>query len=113
MAQLTIEVNGRPYLVGCEDGQESHLRELAKLFDSQVQQLSDSVGNLGETRLFLMGALMMADELADARSRLAHLQGEATRLRNELQTVETRASTALDAAAQRIEALAGQSSAVM
>jgi cell division protein ZapA len=108
MAQLTIEVNGRPYLVGCEDGQEGHLRELAKLFDSQVQQLSDSVGNLGETRLFLMGALMMADELADARARLAHLQGEASRLRNELQTVETRASHALDAAAQRIEALAGQ-----
>ena len=109
MAQLTIEVNGRPYLVGCEDGQESHLRELAKLFDSQVQQLSGSVGQLGETRLFLMGALMMADELADARARLAHLQGEATRLRAELQTVETRASTALDAAAQRIEALAGGS----
>jgi cell division protein ZapA len=108
MAQLTIEVNGRPYLVGCEDGQESHLRELAKLFDSQVQQLSDSVGNLGETRLFLMGALMMADELADARARLAHLQGETSRLRNELQTVETRASNALDAAAQRIETLAGQ-----
>jgi cell division protein ZapA len=108
MAQLTIEVNGRPYLVGCEDGQESHLRELAKLFDSQVQQLSGSVGNLGETRLFLMGALMMADELADARARLAHLQGETSRLRNELQTVETRAGNALDAAAQRIEALAGQ-----
>ena len=25
MAQLTIEVNGRPYVVGCEDGQEQHL----------------------------------------------------------------------------------------
>jgi cell division protein ZapA len=106
MAQLTIEVNGRPYLVGCEDGQETHLRELAKLFDNQVTQISNSVGQLGETRLFLMGALMMADELADARARLAQLQGEATRLRAELQTVETRASSALDAAAQRIEALA-------
>jgi cell division protein ZapA len=108
MAQLTIEVNGRPYLVGCEDGQESHLRELAKLFDSQVQQLSGTVGQLGETRLFLMGALMMADELADSRARLAHLQGETMRLTAELQTVETRASTALDAAAQRIEALANK-----
>jgi cell division protein ZapA len=55
----------------------------------------------------------MADELADARARLAHLQGEATRLRAELQTVETRASTALDTAARRIEALAGQSPVVM
>ena len=30
MSQVTIEVNGRPYVVGCEDGQESHLIELAR-----------------------------------------------------------------------------------
>jgi cell division protein ZapA len=108
VAQLTIEVNGRPYLVGCEDGQESHLHDLAKMFDGHVRQLSNTVGQLGETRLFLMGALMMADELAEARARLAHLQGEATRLRAELQTVETRAGAALDSASQRIEALAHQ-----
>ena len=29
MAQLTIQVNGRPYTVGCEDGQEAHLLEIA------------------------------------------------------------------------------------
>jgi cell division protein ZapA len=108
MAQLTIQVNGRPYLVGCEDGQEAHLRELAKVFDGHVSQLSSTIGQLGETRLFLMGALMMADELSEARARLAHLQGETTRLRAELQTVETRAGAALDSAAQRIEALAMQ-----
>jgi len=106
MAQLTIEVNGRPYLVGCEDGQEPHLRELARLFDAQVRQLSGAVGQLGETRLFLMGALMVADELADTRARLAHVQAEAARLRADLQAVETRAGAALDAAAERIEALA-------
>ncbi len=107
MAQLTIEVNGRPYLVGCEDGQENPLRELAKLFDAQVQRLTGEVGQLGETRLFLMGALMMADELAEARTRLAHTQAEAMRLRAELGAVETRAAAALDAAAKRIEGLAG------
>ena len=106
MAQLTIEVNGRPYLVGCEDGQESHLRELAQLFDSHVKQLAGEVGNLGETRLFLMGALMMADDLADLRSRLNHAQAEATRLRAQLDTVETKAAAALSAAARRIEGLA-------
>ena len=40
MAQINIEVNGRPYAVGCEDGQEGHLQELAKLFDHQVRQVS-------------------------------------------------------------------------
>jgi cell division protein ZapA len=107
MAQLTIEVNGRPYLVGCEDGQEAHLRELAKIFDAQVRQLSDAVGQLGETRLFLMGALMMADELADLRGRMGHAQAELTRLRNERDMLENRAAAALDAAAKRVEELAG------
>lgn len=106
MAQLTIEVNGRPYLVGCEDGQEQHLRELAKLFDANVRQLQGAVGQLGETRLFLMGALMMADELSEARNRLAHMQAETTRLRGQLETVEARATVALDNAAKRIEGLA-------
>ena len=63
MAQVTIEVNGHPYVVGCEDGQEPHLRELAKLFDVQVRQVSSDVGQLGETRLFLMASLLMADDL--------------------------------------------------
>jgi cell division protein ZapA len=107
MAQLTIEVNGRPYLVGCEDGQEHHLRELARIFDVHVRQLSDAVGQLGETRLFLLGGLMMADELADIRARLANAQAELTRLRNERDMVESRAAAALDAAAKRVEELAG------
>ena len=76
MAQVTIEVNGRAYTVGCEDGQEGHLTELARLFDRQVRQVGQEVGQLGETRLFLMGALLLADELADTRMRLAHALGD-------------------------------------
>jgi len=79
MAQVTIEVNGKPYTVGCEDGQEHHLTHLAGLFDHQVRQISADVGQLGETRLFLMGALLVADELADAKARLAQAQAELAR----------------------------------
>jgi cell division protein ZapA len=107
MAQLTIEVNGRPYLVGCEDGQESQLRELAKVYDAYVRQLGGEIASLGETRLFLMGALLMADELQDVRTRLAHTQAELNRLRAERDTLENKAAAALDAAAKRVEALAG------
>ena len=63
MAQVTIEVNGRPYQVGCEDGQEAHLLELVRLFDRQVRAVSQDMGQLTETRLFLMAALLLADEL--------------------------------------------------
>src|SRR6266403_1534774 len=105
MAQLSIEVNGRPYAVGCEDGQEAHLLELARMFDHQVRQVSQDMGQLGDTRLFLMGALLLADELADARSRLNALQAEMARLQTDRSRLETRAVSALETAAKRIEKL--------
>jgi len=103
MAQVTLNVNGRPYVVGCEDGQEPHLVELARLFDRHVRQVGQEMGQLGETRLFLMGALLLADELAETKARMAAVQGDLGRL----QSVEARAAAALDAAARRIEKLAG------
>ena len=60
MAQVTIEVNGRDYAVGCEDGQEGRLTQLAATVDAQVRQVAHDVGSLGEPRLILMGALVMA-----------------------------------------------------
>ena len=106
MSQVTVEVNGRPYAVGCEDGQESHLIELAKMFDQQVRHVSQDMGQLGDTRLFLMGALLLADELADAKARLAMIQAEHARLQTEHARTEARAALALDKAAGRIEKLA-------
>ncbi len=109
MAQMSIDVNGRPYTVGCEDGQEAHLMELARMFDRQVRQVSQDMGQLGDTRLFLMGALLLADELADAKARLAMLQAEHARLQTEHNRIETRAALALEKAAIKIEKLAGVS----
>ena len=108
MAQVTIEINGRPYTVGCEDGQEHHLAELARLFDRQVRQVSQEVGQLGETRLFLMGALLLADELADTRLRLAHAQSDLARVQGEISRLEGRAALALDTAARKVEAIAAK-----
>ena len=108
MSQVTFEVNGRPYTVGCEDGQEAHLTELSRLFDRQVRQVSQEVGQLGETRLFLMGALLLADELADVRLRLAHAQSDLARLQSDAARLEGRAAVALDAAARKIEAIASK-----
>ncbi|MBL8770711.1 MAG: cell division protein ZapA [Phenylobacterium sp.] len=106
MAQLNIEVNGRPYAVGCEDGQEGHLQELARMFDHQVRQVSQDMGQLGDTRLFLMGALLLADELYDVRGRLAAMQMEVTRLQSDRARMEAKAVSALETAAEKIERLA-------
>lgn len=111
MAQINVEVNGRPYAVGCEDGQEQHLMELARMFDQQVRQVSQDMGQLGDSRLFLMGALLLADELADAKTRLGALQTEVGRLQTDRARIETRAVSALEGAAQRIEKLASENPA--
>ena len=108
MAQISVEVNGRPYAVGCEDGQEAHLLDLARVFDHQVRQVSQDMGQLGDTRLFLMGALLLADELADARARLAALKADLDRAQADRSRAEIRAVAALEAAARRIEKLGSE-----
>lgn len=68
MATVTVEVNGRPYAVGCADGQEERVRLLARHFDDHVRNVAAEVGHVGDIRLFLMAALLLADELHEARS---------------------------------------------
>lgn len=116
MATVTVEVNGRPYNVGCADGQEGRVRELARQFDEHVRQISRDVGQVGDLRLFLMAALLVADELVDVRSQVHRLQNEAMGHPPEPAVAEggagdeaaSRAAEALNAAAERIEALAAE-----
>lgn len=112
MPAITVEVNGRPYVVGCEAGQEEHVAALARQFDRQVQDIAAQVGAVGELRLLLLAALTTADELSDTRTRLDRLQSGAAGLRAsgpspaDAGRAEQRAAAALDEAAARIEALA-------
>jgi len=68
MATVTVEINGRPYAVGCADGQEDRVRALAAEFDGHVRQVAGEVGHVGDLRLFLMAGLLLADELTEARA---------------------------------------------
>ncbi len=70
MAQVNIQINGRDYLIACEDGEEKHLVFLADYVNRQVEGLVQSVGQVGEARLLLMASLLVADELAEASQEL-------------------------------------------
>ena len=106
MAQVSIEVNGRDYVVGCEDGQEPRLATLAATVDAQIRQVARDVGPLGETRLMLMGALVMADDLAELRGEIENLRGQLAEAKADRGRAELAAVAALDAAAARLERLA-------
>ncbi len=67
MARVSVVVNGRHYDLGCDDGQEDHLRRLAMHVDDRIGEVVAAVGQVGEARLLLMASLLLADEVVEAR----------------------------------------------
>lgn len=74
MVVVDVMVNGRPYPVACDDGQEDHLIDLAHYIDKRVAELAKTMGQVGDARLILMASLLVADELAEAAESAASLR---------------------------------------
>ncbi len=109
MGRVTIEVNGKPYVIGCEDGREAHLTSLAARVDEKVRQIAPDAGAPGEARLILMAALMIADDLHGAEEGVAAADARAGDLQWALERLESKVAAALDAVADRIEDMAPES----
>jgi len=97
MAQVQIEVGGRSYQVSCRDGGEARLQELGGLVDARAADVIRSIGKGDEGRSLLMTALLLADELDEARSVVAELHAQ-----------EVDRVAALARCAERIDALAAK-----
>ena len=115
MAQIKVEIGGRSYRMACADGEEEHLQGLAAEVDGQIETLRGSIGEVGDTRLAVMAAIVLADERNEARRRLSTAEtgarseadaNEAAATR--VEAAERRATEALETAAGRVEALARQ-----
>ena len=65
MAQITVNVAGKSYPLACADGDEERITSLANYVDSKAQELTGKLGHVSETRLILMAAVLIADELHD------------------------------------------------
>ena len=59
MPLVNVMVNSRAYTIACDDGEEDHLRELAATVDAKTREVLSSVGQVGDTRLLLMAALLI------------------------------------------------------
>ena len=66
MGQVVVKVNARDFLLSCVDGQEPRIRRLAQYVDAKVGEFTKALGQVGEARLILLAALVIADELSDA-----------------------------------------------
>lgn len=113
MAQVVVTIAGRTYRMNCEDGQERHIEALAYHVDEKMAGLKASFGEIGEQRLVVMAALTVADELSEAKTRIAALEEKVAGLAQEAQDAreagaarEEHLAQALSGAAERIEQLA-------
>ncbi len=73
MGQVAVNMNGRLYRFDCGDGEEARLEELAAYVKARIDALAQEYGNVGDDRLMLTAALLITDELMDARAVLAEM----------------------------------------
>ena len=78
MAQITVTINGRAYPVACNEGEEAaHRASSARYIDAKVAGFARELGQIGEARLLVLAALVLADELADAQAQSDARHGRA------------------------------------
>ena len=100
VAQVDINVNSQNFQIACEDGQEDRLLDLAKIVDGKVVELVDQVGQVGQNRLLVMAALVIADELAAYRDLAKDSSQDKTA------EADKKVATSIEELSQRIEKIA-------
>ncbi len=115
MGKVSINVNGRAFAIGCEDGQEQAVAALGEQFSKHVTELAGQVGQIGDLRLFLMAALVLGDKLREsekaseaAKTRIAALEADGAEDQRAGEKTIKAAAKALNQAAKRVETLAKQ-----
>lgn len=113
MATVAVTIAGRAYRMACAEGEEPHLQELGRHVDATLAGLRKGFGEIGDTRLVIMTAITVADELFETRRRLAALEEtlagfNATRSEGEAMrdALADDVAVSLDAASVRLERLA-------
>ena len=104
MAQITVNINGRTYPVACEAGQEARINDLARYVDGKVKTFAHDVGPVGEARLLLLAALVLADEASEAKDEAARPRSAS----NGAGLDESRLAVSIENLAIRVEAIAAE-----
>ncbi len=120
MPLVNVLIHGRAYTLACDEGEETHVRELGEFLDKRVRELAGSVGQAGDARLLLMAGLLVADELNEALADVEARDKEIAELKvrlaeaslaepsDMLGEVEDKLSEILESTALRIEAIAAK-----
>ncbi len=90
MPQVTITIDGKPYKMACDEGQEGHLEKLSVRFDQYVGHLKGAFGEIGDQRLLVMSGVMVMDEMQELERRIAALEAELAKVQDSAAKAERR-----------------------
>jgi len=65
MGQVSVTFNNQEHHLACQSGGEDRLKMLADYINQRAEGLVDRMGPVGDLRLLLMTAIMIADEFHD------------------------------------------------
>lgn len=83
MAQIAITVNKRSYRFECDDSDVVRLESLSSYLNEKLDSIVAEHGAVGDERLVVMAAILLADELFDARADIDNLlDGQTERLKS-------------------------------
>ena len=100
MPQVTLNINGNPYSLACNEGEEKHLEELGTVVSAKVGEVTEAMGQIGDAKLLLMAALLLLDEsrsetsaadrvVADARASAEAVLAAAAQIENIADQIES------------------------
>ena len=100
MAQVKLSIGGRSYDLACREGEEAHYETLARRIDAKAEDVRGAMGAIGETRLLLLTALLLADEVEN--------QTPGTRPTPPAPAIDPRLVETMESFAARLESLSGK-----
>lgn len=104
MAQVTLKINGYAHALACADGEEEHLRAMAASIDERIAAMKKAGVQGGEARMLVMAALMVSDELSDAKAEVARLSAAAPAPDDAVAETVRRLAQRIDGVSQRMVA---------
>ena len=87
MSEVTVNIGGRGYSLSCDPGQEDRLKQLARYVDSRLKEIAHAGAASNEAHLFVLTALVLADELFDSKAMLGEFEDENEQLSARLRDI--------------------------
>ena len=86
-----INISGNRFSISSPHGEE-HVREVEKLLDSQIKEVSEQTESYGPSSVALLVALNLADKLLTLQKRVSNFDG----IENDLESLSSRLEKVLE-----------------